>query len=203
LTVNKLSYPDDIYPREALQPERSYFKTSFNPNGHNFSAEYYLAYDRENLYIAVKADDREHLNRVANSYLWEGDSIQWVLSGKDIPPAAIRPTTMKQQDYISLDNYGLALTGKGIRYCKHLGKSGFRNFPANVTRKDGITFYEVAVPWSDTGITPFAGQSVRFSLVIFNKVKEADAGSAYYLALTPGVAGGMDAGCYRLLIFDK
>ncbi|MBR1951940.1 MAG: hypothetical protein IKA32_05150 [Lentisphaeria bacterium] len=203
ITACKLRVPSDVYPREALQPERAYFKSSFNPKGHNFSADYFLTYDEENLYIAVKADDKEHLNKVVNGYLWEGDSIQWVLSEKDIPPADIRPGNMKQRDCISEHNYGLGLTERGTEYYKYLGKSGRKSYPCRITRKNGITFYEAALPWRDLGFSPGSGKAIRFSLVVFDKARVSDKSSSYCLAVTQGVSGGMDAGFYRLLVFDK
>ncbi|MBR7104947.1 MAG: hypothetical protein IKC65_08385 [Lentisphaeria bacterium] len=203
LPVNKLRVPGDVYPRTALQPERAYFKSSFNPRGHDFAADYFLAYDRENLYIAVKADDKEHLNKVTNGWIWNGDSIQWVLSERDVPPVAVRPSSMNVQDCISKLNFGLAQTPKGTEYHRFLGKAGRKSYPGCITRKGGITFYELALPWKETGIHPDAGRALRFSLVVFDKARASDKGSSYHLAVTPGVAGGMDAGFYRLLIFEK
>ena len=36
-----LHYPDHIRPLEALHPERCYFRSEFNPKGHNVSAKYW------------------------------------------------------------------------------------------------------------------------------------------------------------------
>ena len=203
LAANRLRVPHDVWPKSALQPERAFFKSSMNPGGHDFSADYFLAYDDENLYIAVKADDPRHLCKVADGQLWEGDSIQWVLSDRDVPPAGVRPGGMKTGEYISEHNYGLALTPAGTEYRKFLGRAGVRSYPARITRKGNETFYELALPWSDAGIVPASDHAVRFSLVVFDKTTEARKGVSYYLSVTPGVAGGMDAGEYRLLIFEK
>ena len=203
LVTNKLRVPFDVYPKTALQPERAYFKSSFNPQGHDFAADWFLAYDRDNLYIAVKADDKQHINKVKNGYLWEGDSIQWVLSGKDVPPKEIRPSGMDTQSCISTCNFGLGRTPQGVEYYRFLGKAGRRNYPANITRKNGITFYEAAVPWKELGFRPGTGRAIRFSLVVFDKTKESENGVSYHLDVTRGVAGGMDAGEYRLLEFEK
>ena len=203
LFLNRLRVPRDVWPKSALQPELAYFKTSFNPNGHDFAADYYLGYDDENLYIAVKADDPEHISKVTNGYLWEGDSIQWVLSDRDIAPAAVRSRRAEVKEYISELNYGLALTSGGMEYRRFLGRPGLLNYPARVTRKGNETFYELALPWRESGLSPRSGRAVRFSLVVFDKTTEARPGVSYYLAVTPGVAGGMDAGFYRLLVFEK
>ena len=200
----ELRYPNDIYPKSALQPELCYFKTEgFNPNGHNFAANYYLAYDAENLYLAVKADDPVHLQNAVNGNLWEGDSIQWVISAEDVPPRAVRSDLTPQRDYISDLNFGLALTPKGPEYRRFLGKRGILKYPCNVTRKGNITFYEAAIPWSELGVKPDSGKALRFSMVVFDKNSEASKFCPYHLAVTPGVARGMDAGEYRLMIFEK
>jgi len=202
LHPGKLRYPDDIYPKSALQPELCHFKTSFNPNGHNISADYYLAYDAENLYLAVKVDDPVHLQKAVNGELWTGDSIQWVISAADVPPKAVRSARTEQKIHSDL-NFGLALTSKGPEYRRYLGKPGKLNYPCNVTRKGNITFYEAAVPWSELGVRPDSGKALRFSMVVFDRNSEATGGCPYCLAVTPGVAGGMDAGEYRLMIFEK
>ena len=203
LAVNKLRVPRDVWPKSALQPELAYFKTSFNPNGHDFAADYYLGYDDENLYIAVKADDPEHINKVTNGYLWDGDSIQWVLSDRDIPPVAVRSRRAQTKEYVSELNYGLALTAQGMEYRRFLGRPGLLSYPARVTRKGNETFYELALPWRESGLSPRSDRAVRFSLVVFDKTMEVRPGASYQLAVTPGVARFMDAGFYRLLVFEK
>ena len=203
LKKKELRYPDDIYPKSALQPELCYFKTKdFNPNGHNISADYYLAYDAENFYLAVKVDDPIHFQKAENGYLWEGDSIQWVISAADVPPKEVRSGRSEQKIYSDL-NFGLALTAKGPEYRRYLGKTGILKYPCNVSRKGNITFYEVAIPWSELGVKPDPGKALRFSMVVCDKNSEATKGCPYYLAVTPGVVRGMDAGEYRLMIFEK
>ena len=76
-------------------------------------------------------------------------------------------------------------------------------YPCNVTRKGNITFYEAAIPWSELGVKPDPGKALRFSMVVCDKNSEATKGCPYYLAVTPGVVRGMDAGEYRLMIFEK
>ena len=202
LPPQPLRYPNDIYPKEALQPELCYFKTSFNPAGHNIAADFFLAYDQECLYLAVKVDDPVHLPKTEKGYFWEGDSIQWVISTFDAPPKEVRPGIMDQKKYTSTLNFGLAETPDGPQCRRFLGSDiGVRPYDCNVTRKDGTTFYEVAIPWRELGTKPKASP-IRFSLVVFDKNTEEKPGAHYCLALTPGVARGQDAGEYRLLVFE-
>ena len=202
LTPGKLRYPGDIYPKSALQPELCHFKTSFNPDGHNVSADYYIAYDAENFYLAVTVEDPVHLQKDDKGNLWKGDSIQWVISSVEIPPKEVRPHLMEQKICSNL-NFGLALTSKGPEFRRYLGKPGILKYPCNVTRKGNTTFYESAIPWSELGVKPDSGKALRFSLVVFDKNSEKTKGCPYHLAVTPGVAGGTDDSEYRLMIFEK
>ena len=201
LKPGKLRYPNDIYPKSALHPELCYFKNSFNPNGHNVSADYYLAYDAENLYLAVKVDDPTHIQTADNGYLWDGDSIQWVISTSNVPPKEVRSGQIKEKDIVSSLNFGLALTAKGPEYRRYLGKPGVLKYDCEVSRKGNITFYEAAVPWSELGVKPDSGKVLRFGLVVFDKNSQTMKSAPYHLAITPG--GGTDSGAYRLMHFEK
>ncbi|MBQ6472160.1 MAG: hypothetical protein IJJ33_09265 [Victivallales bacterium] len=168
----------------------------------NIATDYFLAYDQEFLYLAVQVVDPIHLPKTKKGYFWAGDSIQWVLSTFDAPPKEVRPGTMDAKEYTSTLNYGLAETPDGPQCHRFLGPApGFRPFDCNVTRKNGITLYEVALPWSELKATP-AENTIRFSLVVFDKNTEKQPGAPYCLALTQGVARGQDAGEYRLLVFE-
>ena len=186
LKPGQLRYPNDIYPKSALHPELCYFRNSFNPNGHNVSADYYLAYDAENLYLAVKVDDPVHIQTSDNGHLWEGDSIQWVISTSDVPPKEVRSRQIKDKDIVSNLNFGLALTAKGLEYRRYLGKPGVLKYDCNVTRKGNLTFYEAAVPWSELGVKPDSGKILRFGLVVFDKNSRTMKNAPYHLAITPG-----------------
>ena len=177
-----LKYPDHIRPAEALQPERRYFKTSFNPNGHNISAWYWTAYDDDNFYLAVKVDDPVHLQRQAALDLWKDDSIQFVLSHEGISRSASGGKPVSEY------NFGLALTAHGTQLVKYLGKTnGLKNYPARVTRKGNETFYEVAIPWNAIG-----GKAKRFGFVVINNNWKTAGSAPYHLDFSEGICGGFD-----------
>ncbi|MBE6392503.1 MAG: hypothetical protein E7044_00380 [Lentisphaerae bacterium] len=177
-----LKYPDHIHPAEALQPERRYFKTSFNPNGHNISARYWTAYDDNNFYLAVKVDDPVHLQRQAALELWKDDSIQFVLSHEGIKESATGGKPVFEY------NFGLALTAHGTQLVKYLGKEcGLKTYPARVTRKGNETFYEAAIPWSAIG-----GKATRFGFVIFNNNWKTMKSAPYHLDFSEGITNGFD-----------
>ena len=177
-----LKYPENIRPAEALQPERRYFKTSFNPEGHNISARFWTAYDEDNFYLAVKVDDPVHQQRQTAGDLWKDDSVQFVLSheGMDRSAAGGKP--------VSEYNFGLALTPHGTMLVKYLGKDrGLKDYPAKVTRTGNTTFYEAAIPWKAIG-----GKAKRFGFVVTNNDWQTVASAPYHLDFTEGICGGLD-----------
>jgi len=191
-----LQYPDHIRPTEALHPERCYFKTDFNPNGHNVSAKYWAGYDDRNFYLAVEVDDPVHLQRQTLQDLWRDDCLQFVLSPEEyLPPVMV---SASETTPVSEYNYGLALTPKGTQLMKFLGKdAGPKSFPANVTRRNGRTLYEVALPWSAVG-----GKSKRFGFVVFDNNDRTQEKSPYWLEFSPGIADGMDSSKLARLVFE-
>ena len=189
-----LKYPEAIRPSDALQEERCYFKTPENPNGHSVSAKYWTAYDKENFYLAVEVDDPVHQQRYSGFQLWQDDCVQFVFAVGDFIPRDFRPMTM--WDRKLEHNYCVALTGKGVEYCKMLGAdSGAVKYPARVTRKNGKTLYEIAVPFKAFGgILPR-----RFGFVVFDNNYPALKNAPYWLEFSPGVTSHKDASHLRLL----
>ena len=178
-----LRYPDHIRPIEAMQPERCYFKSDYNPNGHNVSAKYWTGYDDKNFYLAVEVDDPIHVQRHFQHELWRDDSLQFVLSPDDYASSdmCLKADEVKSSEY----NFGLALTEKGVQLMKYLGKdAGLVKYPANVTRKNGITRYEVVIPWSAVG-----GKAKHFGFVVFDNNSKANKTAPYRLEFSPGVTG--------------
>ena len=188
-----LKYPEDIRPKSALQPELSYFKTSFNPKGHNVSAKYWTAYDDRNFYIAVKVDDPLHLQRFVGQDLWRDDSLQIVFSSADAVPKELRNAA--EQKIVSPLNFGIALTTNGPAVSNLVGsKIGTGAVKVNVTRKDGQTFYEAAFPFKELG-----GRPARFGFVIFDNNYVSRKNAPYWLEFSPGISGGADASKLKLI----
>ena len=191
-----LRYPDHIRPLEALQPERCYFKTEFNPNGHNVSAKYWTGYDDKNFYLAVEVDDPVHLQRQTGNKIWRDDCLQFVLSPVDYPPSSMLLSSEKKTN--SEYNFGLALTPKGVRLVKFLGKdAGVKDYPAKVSRKDNTTIYEVAIPWNAVG-----GKARRFGFLIMDNNNPAQAEAPYRLEFSPGIAGCQDSSKLAKLVYE-
>ena len=196
LPSGTLKYPDHIRPAEALQPERQYFRTSFNPNGHNISAQYWTAYDDEYFYFAVKVDDPVHQQRKDPLKLWQDDSIQFVLSHESGSSLLADPAAGK---LVSEYNFGLALTPKGTVLVKYAGKdSGIKDFPAKVTRNGNTTFYEAAIPWKAV-----KGRALRFGFVVTNNNWPTVKTAPYRLEFCSGIMGGPDDTKLKVLKFEK
>ena len=184
LTSGMLKYPDHIRPAEALQPERRYFRTSFNPDGHNISAQYWTAYDDKNFYLAVKVDDPVHQQRQQPLAIWRDDCLQFVLSHESGSGVLAESGKKPQSPY----NFALALTPQGTRLVKLLGKdSGIKDYPAVVTRNGNTTFYEVAIPWQAIN-----GKARRFGFVVFNNNWATRNSAPYHLDFSEGITNGAD-----------
>ena len=186
LKKGTLSYPDDIRPQSALQKELCYFKTSFNPDGHNVSADYWLACDDENFYLAAEVDDPVHLQRHRGADLWRDDSVQFVFAvGHPVPAELNHPTEPVQRSPL---NFGAALTSSGPELVKYLGDDrGKKVYPINITRRNNRTFYEICIPFKALG-----GRPDRFGFVIFDNNYVTKKTAPYMLQFSPGVVGKAD-----------
>lgn len=186
-----LKYPEDIKPADALKPEKRYFRTDFNPDGHNISAQYWTAYDTENFYFAVKVDDPIHQQRKLDNMIWQDDCIQFVLSHEAIIAPGIRP----RSEY----NYGLALTQSGTVLMKFNGKDkGRKKYPAKVTRSGNTTFYEIAIPWKE-----IKGRAARFGFIVWNNNWKTKNIAPYRLEFTGGIADGPNDAKLKLLEYGE
>lgn len=200
--LGTLKYPDNIKPEAALQPERNYFRSPDNPNGHNVSADYYLAYDDENLYLGVLVDDPIHQQRRTDSTIWKDDCLQLSITNQIAPPAGVRLLNTPESVYNRKHNYCAALTAKGSELFRYDPSPDQRaNFPVKVTRKNNKTFYELALPWEKIGCD--ITKPVYFSFVVFDANRRTEEDPPYWLELTRGVAGGHDTSKLPLIIFER
>ena len=181
-----LRVPDHVRPLDALHPERCYFKSDFNPGGHDVSAKYWASYDDENFYLTVEVDDPIHIQRKTGKEIWRDDCLQFVLSPEDYPPSTMLNNAKKPY---SEYNFGLALTSKGAELVQFLGKNaGPRTYPASVVREGDITRYELTIPWSAVG-----GKAKRFGFMVWDNNSVTNPRAPYRLELTPGIADDADS----------
>ena len=157
-------------------------------DGHRFSI-----IDDENFYIAAEVDDPVHLQRFSGTDICRDDSLQIAFASGDFLPPELRG--LADPPPVPHLNYGFALTSAGPLAVKYLGKdSGVKQFPVNVTRKDGQTFYEAAFPFAELG-----GRPARFGFVVFDNNYVGRKSAPYWLEFSPGIAGGMDASKLKLI----
>lgn len=201
--VGRLKTPDDIWPKSELIPEAGNFKL----DGTDIYADYWLGYDRENLYFAVKVKDQIHLQRQTGVHLWMEDMVQFVLTARDLPPKSVREkssvATFGNEEYC----YALALSPKGEELqCWSGGRRtpGERDFPHSIKRMGDITFYEVAIPWKESGIVPKKGSGIRFSFIVQDNNRISNKAGRYHLALTGGIYGteNQDSSLFKTLLLE-
>ena len=201
LTPIQLRHPDDIYPKTALHREKAYFRDElYNPDGHTFAADCYLAYDDECLYLAANVDDPTHIQHFDPEQAWRGDSLQFAFASRPVPPAEVRSPNAPD-NIAKLENNILVALKDGEVIRVRFGTSPeIVDFPAKVTRIDGHTRYEVALPWKLLGLTPATCQ--RLGMVLFDSNSPADQEPPYWLAFGQGIAGGQDAALLKPVKFE-
>ena len=197
--MQKLVVPTHVKPADALQPERGFFKSAMTPNAHNISAEYFLGYDNNNVYIAVKVDDPVHQQRYKGQNLWRDDCMQFVFANEAVVPAGARLFNTSNKEFGKGRNYGVALTPRGTEFVRY-GVPYQPNMKALVTRKGNITFYEIAVPWSEINCAP--GKLLYFSFVVPNNDRKNQINAPYWLDMADGVCGNRDDSLMPMVIFE-
>ena len=196
LPEGSLRYPEHIRPVSALQQELCYFKCPMNPNGHSVSAKYRTAYDDDHFYLAAEVDDPVHQQRYSGSEIWKDDCLQLAFaSGESVPSELLTVQESKSRELLS---FGAALTVRGPVLFQFGGKNpGAKSWPVKVTRKNGRTFYEVAIPFRALG-----GRPKRFGFVIFDNNSKDKAKAPYWLQFSDGIAGGTDPCKLKMLQYQ-
>ena len=201
LTPIPLRHPDDIYPKTALHREKAYFRDElYNPDGHTFAADCYLAYDDECLYLAADVDDPTHIQHFDPEQAWRGDSLQFAFASRPVPPAEVRSPNAPDNIAELENNILVALKDGEVLRVRFGTSPEIVDFPAKVTRIDGHTRYEVALPWKLLGLTPETCQ--RLGMVLFDNNSPADQEPPYWLAFGQGIAGGQDAALLKPVTFE-
>lgn len=126
-------------------------------------AEFALAWDAQNLYIACKVQDRVHLQKMTDASIWLQDSLQIALDPLHDGWETMNPMAYDPDD----SEYGFALTESGpLAWCWHPAPGKAENVRLRIVRVDGTTVYEAAVPW--TSLKPTGGEIIGLSIVLNN-----------------------------------
>ncbi|MBI2302241.1 MAG: hypothetical protein HYU66_25340 [Armatimonadetes bacterium] len=147
----------------------------------DLSARAGVRWDAGNLYLAVEVRDDVHRNGSRDGALWDGDSIQFGF------------TADPDHEGAAASEWGAALTAQGPQgWCWRnvTGQpTGPVDLPLAVVRGDGVTVYELAIPWSRlSGIKPVAGTWFGLGLV----VNEQDTAERGWYGWHAGIAGDKD-----------
>jgi hypothetical protein len=156
--------PDKEYPGEIVV-----FGGSAWTGRDDLAGSFRLGWDATNLYLGVKVRDDVYVQNSTGQNIFKGDSIEILL---DTNVAADFYTTN-----VSADDYQLGITAG--RPDVSGTKEAYLWLPANVagsrsqvtiasqrSNAEGITRYEVAIPWSVFGITPKVGNHYGFVLSV-------------------------------------
>jgi len=193
----------------ALFPSSDVSITGDWTGNEDLSAKVWLTWDESYLRLAAEVKDDSHLQNETSANMWKGDCIQFALNpGND----AIMPEGGKGQFGRDDYSFGIALETEGpASYCwVQRGKSnakeeGGQKFPLSIKRDEAAktTWYEAAIPWKDLApLKPEVGKAFRFNFAIIDKDASEKDRQLYWMALTPGLVGGVNPSLYKTFVFS-
>lgn len=149
-------------------------------------AQIYAGWDESHFYLAAEVKNEEHFNENTGESIWDGDCLQF----------AIDPLEEGGEPF----NVGFARASGKPRAHQWMGADTelLEKSEYDVVRDEtnGVTSYEIKIPFECLGIEPSAGTIAGFNTVIFN---DADGeGFDYWIELTPGIAGGWEPEQFNL-----
>lgn len=111
----------------------------------DLSAETYIMWDEENLYIACEVTDNIFSCNYKGTSIWQGDSLQFGL--------AYARENEDGETTTAFTEVGTALTPNGVELVKYSNESGttmdVKESVSIVKRNGNKTIYEVCMPWSE------------------------------------------------------
>ena len=157
--------------------------SSFEENNYYTTADYYMTYDSDYLYLAVVVNSPYHYCPItpstANS-MWQYECIQV----KVVDQSPLSEFMLEHFDHITdqkavneghVRSYGFAVNNEGETCYYESGISTTFEGLASVVRDDGAqtTTYEVAIPWSEYGINIYELTEIGVTFSI-NSTNEED-----------------------------
>lgn len=114
-------------------------------NENDLSANTYIMWDEENLYIACEVTDNIFSCNYKGTSIWQGDSLQFGL--------AYARENEDGQTTTAFTEVGTALTPDGAQIVKYSNESGttmdVKESKSSIKRNGNKTVYEVCMPWSE------------------------------------------------------
>lgn len=169
------------------------------------SAQMWMGYDLENLYLNIRVQDDIHCNiRDSADALWAGDSIQFAFDSLLDAKEKLLHGKNGLFDDDHLFTAALA-KGKQLMFCRKSGCSAdWSSTHPDILRddKNRITAYRIILPWNKLKpLKPVPGTMFGFNFIVFdsdNPTKQPD----YWLQLTPGIAGGQAPQMYHIFLLE-
>jgi hypothetical protein len=133
----------------------------------DLSPSFRVGWDSNYLYIAAKVKDDVYAQNATGQDIYKGDSIE-ILLDSDLYSDFYTPS-------LNWDDYQLVISpGKGdingpkeaVMYYPRAGNGDRNNVIIGSASFDGGYRVEAAIPWSDFGVTPFAGKGMGFAFSV-------------------------------------
>lgn len=164
-------------------------------------------WDKDHLYLAVKALDEKHIQNQRPQTLWRQDSIQIGLSAFDAQDWLRKPIgEMRESNHLEL-TVGAHQSGDASAYCHAtmnrqgyaMGAVTLADLPAAVKIEQGVTCYEVAIPLKMAGFKPVSEGGIVRASVLLNCNDDGEHRS--YLQWFSGIGQTKSPDLYGHLIF--
>ena len=194
--------PLSLLSTDNLYPNPDVFANGLWTGPKDLSADLYLAWNHDMLYLAVEVTDDVFIQKQVEGKIWMNDCVQFAL---DMGSDALSPDIGGSLGYDNMNDYdfGIALTPKGPQFYSFVepGRSsaGLKPYPVAVRREGNKTRYECGIPWKEISplAPPHAGKAFGFNAVIFDIDDETRPTATYWMGITPGIAGGKNPSAFR------
>ena len=168
----------DLSDWEGIEPIELTKTTVYAGDGLSLNANIRYAYDEENFYFAIEAEDDVHNPILVDSY-WNGDGLQFTLCGPE--------DTFGKAYAFSCDPQ----TGE-----KYVNASG--NLDCGFKREGKSSIYEVAIPWTD--YFSDGKQDAALFCCIINENDNDGLGRKGCLETSAGIADRKNSAAYPLML---
>jgi hypothetical protein len=179
---NNISIDGSLADWEGIEPIEITKKTQWVQSETSLTANIRYAYDDENFYFVIDAEDDVHYPIFTDSY-WNGDGLQFALSRLD-------EGFGKEYAY-------LADPESGKEYV-----NGSNDLKCKFVRNGTLSRYEIAIPWKDY-FTEGRPEALKFCAII-NENDNDGKGRRYCLETSAGIASTKDSTLFPvMLLADK
>jgi hypothetical protein len=163
----------------------------------DLSVKLWTGWNKQYFVISAVVTDKKHFQKYKSGHIWAQDCIHMGFeTGNDNLPSS----GTDSNDY----EIGMALSPEGpyIHGWKTADKSKgmLKKCLLDITRKNGKTLYNVAIPWSYLGMKAFKNRLFGFNFFVPNSKGEQTA--LYGMGLTRGINNGKDPGVFKRFILQ-